>query len=146
MIKSKKDNKPSRIFSRDYGVFNTSEVWALIKNEKIHNIDLDLLVDNLDKDYWCLYEGCDPIYVSKIKQNETVTPKQIINRTKYSEYHSNRINKANLSYPIIVILDENKNLDVLDGLHRLSKAYMKGIKKIKAQYVTMDILNKAKIK
>ena len=46
----------------------------------------------------------------------------------------------------IIIYDDNGDLDVLDGLHRLSKSVILKRKTINVKYISNDILLKCKIK
>lgn len=64
-------------------------------------------------------------------------PLEIINNKKLSKYHWNKINKSNLSYPIIT-----HGSYIVDGRHRLAKAYLKGYKKIKIYNFDNKLLNK----
>jgi len=56
-----------------------------------------------------------------------------------------RVAKADLSYPILVV-DYDGTLVAVDGLHRLAKADMAGIAYIKGKMVPMEMLNQALIK
>jgi hypothetical protein len=58
--------------------------------------------------------------------------------------HPERIKTANIKVPIIVTRWNNK-LVVLDGLHRLAKAYIKGIKTLPGRMVFRHELARAKI-
>ncbi len=71
---------------------------------------------------------------SNTKNNKYYSPIDVINnQRKYVEEYDKIIN-SDLKYPIII----NKN-NIIDGIHRLSKAYLLGKKKIKA-YLFDDIL------
>ena len=56
-----------------------------------------------------------------------------------------KINNADTKYPILVYKD-GKDLDVLDGLHRLSKLVKNKRKTVKIKYITSEMLRKAEIK
>ena len=49
-----------------------------------------------------------------------------------------RIDSANLEYPIIVVKHEGRYKYVLDGNHRLQKAIDTGTEKIKAKVLDLD--------
>ena len=74
-----------------------------------------------------------------------ITPKQVIKNPYVSPNDFCKIINANLLYPII-IYDDNGDLDVLDGLHRLAKSVILKRKTINIKYVSNDILLKCKIK
>ncbi|MFA5013845.1 MAG: ParB N-terminal domain-containing protein [Candidatus Paceibacterota bacterium] len=66
-----------------------------------------------------------------------LTSKEIIdNPEKYREEYD-RVMKTDLSYPIDIM--ENKGRWViLDGLHRLMKAYIQGLKKVKVRIIPRE--------
>jgi len=69
--------------------------------------------------------------------NEKFSPMDVIkNRTKYTE-DDERIINADLSYPIIIY-----NNFIVDGMHRLTKAYLNGDKYINAYIFSDDLMNK----
>lgn len=64
------------------------------------------------------------------KETETLL-KDLIWVLAYSQPDEERVQKADISFPVIV-LDEGSRMVVLDGLHRLTKAYRLGRTKIKS--------------
>lgn len=79
-------------------------------------------------------------------RSKPVLIKDLIWIFKYSPISKNdpRIKSADLSIPII-ITELNKKLVVLDGEHRLMKAYLDNKNTIMTKYVEPDILNKFKM-
>ena len=132
---------------RDHGTYDVNKLWNKTKNIKTNRIYLDKIIHNLDKDLWTIIVDGKPKYI---------TPNQVIKNPHISPLDFNKINNADLQYPII-IYDQNlkssassasrdsSDLDVLDGLHRLAKAVILKHKTIKVKYVTTDILQKCKI-
>jgi hypothetical protein len=53
-----------------------------------------------------------------------------------------QIMNADLNYPIILIIDEDKIIGVLDGNHRVQKAIYTGKKRINAKLVSKNIIKK----
>jgi glutaredoxin len=71
------------------------------------------------------------------EKNISYSPKDVLeNPKKYSEDYL-RIKNAELNYPIIII-----NGNIVDGIHRLTKAYLLNKKNIKAYTFDGKILNK----
>ena len=64
----------------------------------------------------------------------------VIKNPKNKKYKddNNRIKKANLNYPIMI---DDKN-NIIDGVHRLSKAYSQNKKYIKAYVFDKEIMKK----
>jgi hypothetical protein len=120
---------------RHHGIYNVEILWKLTNKLNTKKININKLTHNLNKVLWTI--------VGK-KRNKYITPNQVINDPFLSPNDYCKILNAELKYPII-IYDDDGDLDVLDGLHRLCKAYLLGYKTIKIKYVTMELLNKSKI-
>ena len=69
-----------------------------------------------------------------------ITPMKVLENPKKYKDHMRRIKHADLKYPIIVY-----DKFVIDGVHRLTKAYLEKMKTIKAIVFTKDLLQKFKI-
>lgn len=121
---------------REHGKYNVNELWKKTKNIKTKRIYLDKIKHNLDKDLWTILKNGKEKYI---------TPNQVIKNPHLSPQDAMKIINADLSYPII-IYNDNGDLDILDGLHRLVKSLVLGRKTIKVKYISNDILLKCKIK
>jgi len=129
---------------REHGIYNVQKLWKLTDNEETIRIPIEDVKHNLNKKYWSLLEGVQPNEL-KGKKEKFVSPIQILKNPKLSPYIKDKINNANTKYPILVYKD-GKNLDVLDGLHRLSKLIKNKRKTVKIKYITSEMLRKAEIK
>lgn len=69
-----------------------------------------------------------------------ITPIKVLENPQKYKDHMRRIKKADLKYPIIIY-----DKFVIDGVHRLTKAYLEKKKIIKATVFTKDLLQKFKI-
>lgn len=125
-----------QIVWRDHGTYDVKKLWKLSSKLKTKRLSLNKLKHNLDKDYWTV--------IDKNKER-FVTPNQVIKDPYKSHVHFFKMMEADLSYPIIVY-DDNGDLDVLDGLHRLSKAKVEKRKTINVKIINDEILAKAKVK
>ena len=106
--------------------FNWSEekVWAL----QIPTVDMDVakLEWHLDVPFWWTNNG---FY--------NLAPREVINNPeKYKEEYE-RTMKADLKYPIDIIENKGRWL-ILDGLHRLMKAYILNMKTVKVRIIPRD--------
>ena len=75
------------------------------------------------------------------------SPKTVIEKMDVKKYHENseRIKKADLSYPIIITGNKTtvtRTLSIVDGYHRVSKAYLDGKKYINAHVFDKSLMNK----
>ena len=95
-------------------------------------INTDLLYNNLEYKGWG-----DP--AKKIHYS----PFDVIKNLKNKKYKKeiDRINNADLRYPIIIEKNKN-NYYIVDGIHRLTKSYLDNKKTIKAYIFSKDIMIK----
>lgn len=94
----------------DFGDWDEKKVWAL--EEPVAEMDMKELLWPFDVPFW-QKDGAE---------RWTITPWDVIHKVSGSESEQKRITEADLSYPIDIM--ENKGRwFVLDGLHRLAKAY-----------------------
>lgn len=68
-----------------------------------------------------------------------VTPWDVIRQIEGTLNEQSNIEKADLNFPIEV-LEHRDRLLILDGVHRLVKAYKQGDKKIKARIIPREKL------
>ena len=79
-----------------------------------------------------------------MKPNEQLSPIQVIKNKDISIKDYERIKKADLRYPIMIDsrIDDSHNFNIIDGMHRLSKAYLQKKKYIRAYVFNKDIMKK----
>ena len=88
-------------------------------NDLIISIDISNYLTTLEYKGWG-----DP------KTKTFYSPLDVINNPKKYRDEYNRINEANLNYPIII----SPNGHIIDGHHRIIKAYLLGKKYIKTDF------------
>lgn len=72
------------------------------------------------------------------------SPKDVLDNPEKYKDDFERIQNSELKYPIILLYN-NKQFSIVDGLHRLSKACLENKKTIKAHVFNKTFLNKFKI-
>ena len=94
----------------------------------VTTIDIDSIIKTLEYKGWS-----DP------KTKTYYSPLDVISDPKNKKYIEdfNRIHNSNLNYPIII-----DNTNVIDGVHRLTKAHLLGKKKIKAYVFSKPLMKK----
>jgi hypothetical protein len=116
----------------------TAGVW--ITDEKFDDGD----------DFRIEFKVSDVIDLAEDKPVVSVNPKEIDynfeGRIEDEEETNKRVMNADLSYPILVVQNEDgKIFALLDGTHRLQKALMLNKKKIKAKVFNKPELEKFKV-
>jgi hypothetical protein len=64
---------------------------------------------------------------------------------KYDTPSSDRVQKADLSAPILVARDKDGRLTAVDGLHRLTKAVQSGISTLPGKYLSKEDLRMSRV-
>ena len=120
-----------RTYSNNKNIYSVDMMFAYINifKPKPIKIPISELLKNLERKSWG-----DPgknIYYSAMDVIQNPTHK------KYKD-DNNRIKNANLNYPIMI---DDKN-NIIDGIHRLSKAYSQNTKYIKTYVFDKEIMKK----
>lgn len=139
---------PDRTAWREDIIYDIEKLWQLTKEEKGQDIDIDRLKWVMDVDHWSNLDGIRTENLTKehILYEKYITANQVINDPLMFKHHYDLIQSADLSYPILVIILENDQMDIIDGIHRISKAHILQHKFIKAIVVSNDTLKQAVVK
>jgi hypothetical protein len=102
--------------------WDDKKVWKLpIKTEEM---SIGKLLWHLDLPVW-EKEGTD---------DWNLTPNEVLKNPKKEPTHFKKIEKSDLKYPIDVMLNHGK-YTLLDGYHRLAKAYRLELKSVKTRKI-----------
>ena len=118
----------TRTYSNNNNIYSVDMMFAYINiyKPKYKKLNIKLLLDNLKYKGW-----------GNPKTKEFYSPLDVLdNKVKYEKEY-NRILNANLKYPIIV-----HNNIIIDGIHRLTKAWLMGKKTIKVYNFDKNIMKK----
>jgi hypothetical protein len=100
-------------------------------NIKLRNLDLPVVDFEVDKLIW----NFDLPFWAKDGTNDyNLTPWNVINNVDESRGHQERVKQADLQFPILLLNKNNKWL-IIDGVHRLVKAFQAQNKTIKAKII-----------
>jgi hypothetical protein len=108
---------------------NFQKLWKL--ELPVTELDIEELIWHFDIPFW---EKDDT-------DDWNLTPWEVIKKTEGSKDHQKKIDNANLDYPLDIMRNNNR-WPVLDGLHRLAKAYQLGYKKLKYVFYLKKKLRK----
>ena len=116
-------------FSDDKNVYSVDMMFAFLKNNKypINKINVEEYSDTLEHPGWGDPEN--EIYYSAM---------DVINNPSKYQDDFKRILKADLSYPIII----SDSGYIVDGVHRLTKAYLNKKKYVKAYIFNKNLMKK----
>lgn len=97
--------------------------------------DLPLSIQQIDiKDLtWCFDL---PVWEKDGTDDWNLTPRDVVEKKPETMEHMKKIEEASLDYPIVVIFHMEKWV-ILDGIHRLVKAYL-----LKKPTIDAKVLNK----
>lgn len=114
--------------------WDVNEVWEL--EGRIEKRKIEDLTWHLDKPFWSSVQGKGMMFDLK--------PREVLEEPEKHFYHSARIKKADISYPVCLTLYEEREI-IIDGIHRLAKLVGKNIETIEVKVVSGEsIANIAK--
>ena len=108
--------------------WSEKKVWAL--NIPIEEIDINKLTWHFNIPFWNTSHG----YYN-------LSPNQVILNPKLYKKEYNRVMMVDLKYPIDIMFNKGRWL-ILDGLHRLVKANVIGIKNVKVRKIPRSVIPK----
>jgi hypothetical protein len=113
-------------FSPDF-CWDPEKVWKL--DFPIEEMDIKELIWHFNIPFW-----------EKDDANDwDLTPQEVINKIPDSTKHQKKVEEADLSYPIDIMKLGHKDLwRILDGMHRLVKAYQLGYKKVNVRIIPRE--------
>lgn len=105
------------------GILDISKLWNLTRNHPVVSIEtfkLDYLLDAL---IWSCNEGT----LQESTEENMVTPRQVLSNRNLCPGHWERILKAEVKYPLLVLWPDESPVptDILDGFHRLAQNALK---------------------
>lgn len=115
----------------------TDNGLSLFKNDLSYR-DLDLPIQEIEIEK-LIWHFDMPVWDKDNTDDWNLTPREVINNDKDTSSHRNKIQEADVSFPII-ITNYNDKLVILDGIHRLVKVFESGDKAIKAKVVPENLL------
>lgn len=105
--------------------WSSKKVWAL--DEPVVDMPIDDLLWHFDIPFWDT-EGTDEY---------NLKPWELIEHPEQEPSHYKKIQAADLRYPIDIMMNKGRWL-ILDGLHRLVKAYLEGKKVVHVRKIPQE--------
>lgn len=107
---------------------DNKKLWAL--DVPVEDFNINELLWIFDFPFWEDEDG-----------NLVITPNEVINNIDQYPIHKDKMNKADISYPIDIMRNKKGEWLTLDGLHRLVKLYINGKKIIKVRKVPPEMVH-----
>ena len=109
--------------------WDSKKVWKL--DVPTTDMDIEKLVWHFEIPFW-----------GKGSTNDyNLTPQEVIDRKSGTKEHFEKVKKADLKHPIDIMENKGRFL-ILDGLHRLVKAYISGMKKVNVRIIPREKIPK----
>ncbi len=103
---------------------------------KLRDLPLPVEQKDLSELIWCFDF---PVWEKDGTDDWNLTPWAAVEGRSDSSEHKKKIDRADLSFPIVIIWNKERWV-ILDGIHRLAKAYLLGEKTMKVKVVTKDMV------
>lgn len=118
--------------------FDQKDLWNFVKNKEIKTYNIKDIKHWIYKPCWSYNNNGIDCYYSIY---------QVLQQKNKFRKDWNKIKKANIEYPLIIIEDEyDKYGCILDGNHRFAQIIINKEKKVKYQFITKKELKKLIIK
>lgn len=105
-----------------------------VDTSKLRDLPLSVTPMNIDDLIWCFEL---PVWEKDGTDDWNLTPREVIEKAEGTSEHVRKVEDASLDYPIVVIQNKDKWV-ILDGVHRLVKAYMLGHTQINAKVLDRE--------
>lgn len=105
-----------------------------VDTSKLRDLPLSIQQMNINDLIWCFDF---PVWEKDGTDDWNLTPKEVIEKKPETMEHMKKIEEASLDYPIVVIFHKEKWV-ILDGIHRLVKAYLLEKPTVDAKVLTKD--------
>ncbi|HEY0908194.1 MAG TPA: ParB N-terminal domain-containing protein [Candidatus Paceibacterota bacterium] len=76
-----------------------------------------------------------PVWEKEGTDEWNLTPREVMDGKEGSAEHKSKVDESDLGFPIVIVRNRDKWV-ILDGIHRLVKAYLLGKETIDAKIVT----------
>ncbi len=120
---------PKTLREAGYEIYCDAEKLGLL-HIPIVDFEIGDLIWNFDLPLW-----------GKDGESWNLTPWDVINEIPGSASHRRRIENVDMEHPILVFKKNGKWL-IIDGVHRLVKAYLNGQQTILVKIITQDLIEK----
>lgn len=124
-----------RTFTMDGRIYSVDRLFKITKSIKVYKLPIAELTKLLNV----------PVWENKNIGVGEIAPIDVINnpdKTKKHQKHYRRILTSDMSYPILLYRDSAGWQVIIDGMHRLSKAYIQKHETIDVKFVTAKQLDK----
>lgn len=127
-------NKKPKIMIETGFSFDWDDAKVQAMDEPVSELNINELLWNLDIPFW-----------EEEKINDwNLTPREVAEYPKYHQNHYQRVLKSDLQYPICIARNKYGKWFILDGTHRLTKAYLNRQKTVKVKIIPKERISEIK--
>ncbi len=105
-----------------------------VDTSKLRDLPLPIEHKNIEDLIWCLDL---PVWEKDGTDDWNLTPREVLDGAEGTSEHKRKIEECRLEHPIVIIMNMGKWV-ILDGIHRLAKAYAQGLKTIDVKVLTKE--------
>ena len=105
-----------------------------VDTSKLRDLPLSIQQMNINDLIWCFDF---PVWEKDGTDDWNLTPWEVIKSDVGTVEHRKKVDEVDMQYPIVIIPNKDKWV-VLDGIHRLVKAYELGNKTIKVKKLSKE--------
>lgn len=105
-----------------------------VDTNKLRDLPLPTEQIKMEDLIWCFDF---PVWEKDDTDDWNLTPWEVIRNEKGTTEHRKKVNEASLEYPIVIIFHREKWV-ILDGIHRLVKAYELGDETMNCKIISED--------
>jgi len=127
-------NKKPKIMREAGFDFDWDDLKVQAIDEPISELDINELLWNFDIPFW----------EEEIINDWNLTPREVVKHPKYHQNHYQKVLQSDLQYPICIARNKKGRWFVLDGTHRLTKAYLNKQKTVKVKIIPKERISEIK--
>jgi hypothetical protein len=101
---------------------------------KLRDLPLPVEEKSINELIWCFNY---PVWEKDGTDDWNLSPQEVIDQVEGSDQHRSKVDTVDLLFPLVIVFNKNKWV-ILDGIHRLVKAYLQGQKSVKVKILTKD--------
>lgn len=105
-----------------------------LDTSKLRDLPIPIEQKDVKELIWCFDM---PVWEKDGTDDWNLTPREVIDRKPYTTGHMKKVEECSLDYPIVIVWNKDRWV-ILDGIHRLVKAYLIGRNTINVKIISKE--------